>query len=148
MEDGVTDISEPDSPDTCRNSEDRGETHGIAQTISQGESDGILVQFAAMRFQPDMAHPIENDGRDEQQGLRIAIEETDVLTVDVETENHDGSKCAADSEDEDEFAIIGDIAAAGLTAVYELFGMDQFRIALGHSEAEEEEQREDKEPLR
>ena len=136
----MADISEPDSQDTRGDRQRRRPAYRIAQTISYGKRHGIFIQFTAMCPQPDATHPVQNDGRNQQQRLRIAIEETDILTVDIKAENNEGSEGTANTLVKDQFTIVRNIAPAGVSAVDEMFGMHQFRIALGHGQAQEEKQ--------
>jgi hypothetical protein len=67
-----------------------------------------------MRQQPISAKPIKNDWAEQKEEFRRGVEQAHVLALNVEAEDDDRGKTAADSEREQKFAVAGTIPASGV----------------------------------
>src|SRR5258708_39125827 len=102
--------------------ERRGQGYAVTERVSNGERYRVFFQFPAMRQKPVSTEPVKNDGAEQKEKLRRGIEQARVLALNVQAEDDDRGKTAADAERKQKLAVAGVIAAYGGTVHNEVAG--------------------------
>src|ERR1035441_7285890 len=87
-----------------RDHQGRCQSHPITDRVPNSQSDRVFLQFSTMRHQPGSAEPIKNDGTEQKKKFRRGVEQAHLRTVNIEAEDDDGGKTAADAEREQKLA--------------------------------------------
>ncbi len=103
---------------------------------------------AAVCDQPDAAYPVEQQRTQQPEHLRVSVKGLARGAVDVQREHEYGEIAARAAERLDQMQIVDRIVASAGAVTPLLQQRMQFRVALDHREAQEQEHRESEQPER
>src|SRR5512139_1633448 len=131
----------------CPEYERHQRTNGQAHTITSGEGHRILVHYTSMRQHPDACDPCEQQGTSQPDEFLMAVELGCASVIDIEGQHHHRHVARCGSERRDHLQVICEVAATTSLVPFALSAnLEQFGVALDQRKAQEDEQRERKQP--
>ena len=104
------------------------------------------MHLTAMGLEPDVAHPVEHDGREQPQGLGELIEAAGGLAIDIEGQHQHGGNARGGAQATDQVQVVHMPAPAGAGEFTPQPQAIEFGVALDQRQAEEDKQRKGQQP--